>query len=150
MGATCSPCLCLTPSLAVLGAKPASKFMGVFPLSVFHSHFSGLFPGRAAGAGCGRSPGKEAGSSFFPGIEETTFLLPNPGPLRPIPLAWLQAGTSASQSRTLATSGPTRHCCRGMGSRLCLYERIVSLRPAGFWRVLGTSLELVFSRSRVG
>lgn len=39
-----------------------------FALSVFHCPFSGLFPGRAAGAGCGRSAGEEAGSSSFPSI----------------------------------------------------------------------------------
>lgn len=60
VGATCSPCPipghagCLSP--------------WVFALSVFRCHFSGLFPGRAAGAGCGRSPGEEAGSSSFPSI----------------------------------------------------------------------------------
>lgn len=39
-----------------------------FALSVFSCHFSGLFPGRAAGAGCRRSAGEEAGSSSFPSI----------------------------------------------------------------------------------
>lgn len=68
VGATRSPCLCPAPSLAVLGARPTSECMGFFPLSVFCCHFSGLFPGRAAGAGCGRSAGEEAGSSSFPGI----------------------------------------------------------------------------------